>query len=32
MKYDPSAVSDSWSNENLLFSFKQKYKDICMEN
>lgn len=32
MKYDPTAVSDSWSNENFLFSFKQKYKDICMEN
>ena len=31
MKYDPT-VSDSWSNENFLFSFKQKYKDICMEN
>ena len=31
MKYDPT-VSDSWSNENFLFSFKQKYKDICMGN
>ena len=31
MKYDPT-VSDSWSNEKSLFSFKQKYKDICMEN
>ena len=31
MKYDPT-VSDSWSNENFLFSFQQKYKDICMEN
>ena len=31
MKYDPT-VSDSWSNENFLFSFKQKYKDICIEN
>ena len=31
MKYDPT-VSDSWPNENFLFSFKQKYKDICMEN
>ena len=31
MKYDPT-VSDSWSNENFLFSFKQKYKNICMEN
>ena len=31
MKYDPT-VSDSWSNENFLFSFKQKYNDICMEN
>ena len=31
MKDDPT-VSDSWSNENFLFSFKQKYKDICIEN